>query len=928
MRSLAFLLAVCATTFTPKHLAAQPDTRGLRVNNDTLVVALTVEGGGTLGSYEGGLTWALVEIFRQRRDSILRRHLTHASDSVLLLLPTVDLRAAAGASAGSINAYMAANQWCSRDVAEVVDSSAFWRVWVPTGMRQLLPGRDRIGDRREKGILSRIAFNDVFESLDRKWSRAHYNSPCTVLFGATVTRIQRDSVGVVAGEVYARNQRFAAAFTIVPPADTGKSPPSYAPSPSLNNSQFSLGALAELPLLPDNTIDRVAARNLIRASSGYPLAFEPQELAFCADSPPAAHTRKCDASSAVRSFFVDGGVFDNGPVTLSYGLALAHPTRTTLGNLTMLFVTPNQFRAAEGVTGSNGSSSMEKRHDPEIKSGGLDAVTKLFAAFVPSARQYELQIAHRLLPTIEVSGSQVDLLTFQRDSARRAFDNLDRYVRDLEARARERDQAVALADSLRQRADTARYQLAVCLVNGGCTASFDDSARALGAAPVFQATAKARIPDRASYLTADERPRFLGQSFEKSLYATRRWHSLSGDWLLGFGGLLGRPLREYDFYVGVYDALTLIASRMLCVYSPKPNCVKETVGDLIEHPLLPLTRSDSTILAALYNEEFGNRSDVQNLAKHPRREATVLPVVWAMADWKRNRAAITEKCGGGPIETFECTEGIEFVFGKLKDTPGYIDRLESAPAECLEKKIDTSECITDEDFARIVAHPYAALNKLAGKMLARVAETTPRNSGMMMPLSLGMAMYFATNERARLGFDMGSTSLPTGRPLPSRLFFAAIPSSVGGFAGVEGWYFEWAARYHFGRSIALGATARAVLMSGITHPRGANEDHAVPGLRLEWKIPGPVGPWISTLGVDATTWTDGVTWPTRINNKTASWGGTALLLAQRIRVSVQQLPSKYVIRGRDRPLALVSIGFGDTNGFVYWLGRRLFAWVR
>jgi predicted acylesterase/phospholipase RssA len=927
---LALLVGLCSPSFSPQQLGAQTTPETNAVNRDTLIVALTVEGGGTLGSYEAGLTWALVEIFRQRRDYALRQALIPAKRSLLESLPTVDLRAAAGASAGSINAYIAANEWCSRGAPEIADSSSFWRVWIPTGMRQLLPGKKGVGgDKREKGILSRVAFNDLFGLLDRKWSRASYDTTCTVLFGATVTRMQNDSVQI-SEEVFARNQRFAAAFSIKPVGQGFGFPPSHTPAPRLQNSQFSLGALVELPVLANNAIDPEEARNLIRASSGFPLAFEPQQLTYCPDPSQSANPPRCDLSRATKSYFVDGGVFDNGPLTLAYGLALAHPARVTLGRLTMLFVTPSQIRGGKRSPRSAPDPAAAAVAPPEAKSAGLNAVTKLFAAFVPSARQYELQIAHRLLPTIQESDSQQNLLKYQRDSARRAAGNHgENVLRVQEAREREWDAAIVARDSLRHLADTLRHRLAVCVVNRACIPLATDSLLAAGLPPVFQASPPSKPEDATSYPPPEDRPESVGQSFEKSLYATRRWHHLSGDWLLGFGGLLGRPLREYDFYVGVYDALALLADRMLCATKNDPDCLKQRLKLLITHPFLPLTETDSTVLAALYDEEYGTRSGPGNLDKRPRREAMVLPVVWAMGDWKKKRDSEIRRCSGGSVESYECAEGIEFVFRKLRETPGYVDRLKSAPFDCRQTRMPVSECVTDSTFAEIVADPYAGLNKLVGRMLSRVAETTPRSSkSTMMLVSIGTAMYFATNERARLGRDMGSTSLPTGRPLPSRVIFAVMPSSVGGFAGVEGWYFEWAARYHFGRNIALGATARAVLMSGFTHPGGANEDHAVPGVRLEWKIPGPIGPWISTVGLDATTWTDGVTLPRHINKTTASWGGTALFLAQRVRVSLQSRPAKYRIRGRERPWGLVSIGFGDTNGFVYWLGRRFFSFVK
>ena len=78
------------------------------------IAALTVEGGGTLGAYEAGLTWTLVEIFRQRR--LLSRQPEPGEtpgQQSLRELSIFDFRAAAGASAGSINAFIAASHAAS-----------------------------------------------------------------------------------------------------------------------------------------------------------------------------------------------------------------------------------------------------------------------------------------------------------------------------------------------------------------------------------------------------------------------------------------------------------------------------------------------------------------------------------------------------------------------------------------------------------------------------------------------------------------------------------------------------------------------------------------------------------------------------------------------------------------------------------------------
>src|SRR3954470_14868037 len=71
---LLFLLFTCIGETLPAQAELRQGPQSIADKiadsaSDTVprMATLTVEGGGTLGAYEAGLTWALVEIFRQRR---------------------------------------------------------------------------------------------------------------------------------------------------------------------------------------------------------------------------------------------------------------------------------------------------------------------------------------------------------------------------------------------------------------------------------------------------------------------------------------------------------------------------------------------------------------------------------------------------------------------------------------------------------------------------------------------------------------------------------------------------------------------------------------------------------------------------------------------------------------------------------------------
>jgi predicted acylesterase/phospholipase RssA len=943
-------LLIALTTACPACLAAQaapqqskPVVRADSIGTPSahLQAALTVEGGGTLGSYEGGLTWALVEVFRKRRalgDSVPVPG--DSSRALLSRLPIIDFRAAAGASAGSINAFLAANRWCAIDAVDSAEQSVFWKAWIPTGLTELLPGRGRVGARSEKGVLSRVFLDTTFSTLDGTLRKANYNPDCSLTFGAAITRLARDSLRI-SPQVHARNQRYAAAFTIRGAASAGQTP-LYLRPPSQSNARVRLGMLVELPLVDNgDTIRHALANDLIKASSGYPLLFEPYKVRYC---PPrdtsmteASSTRACRQNTSIESYFVDGGVFDNGPLTLAYGLALADSSTVSLQHLYMLFVTPNQRRNTGGRWDAFGepprgvdSASAERARE------GLDALMSVLQTFIPSARQYEMQVAARLLPSIQEADNNLDSLSVRlRMANARAQGEGDRAMLEHKLRVEEWIAArrmIARLDTLRLRLDSLQRMLAQCrLVSAGCgVASQADSiilALPLPTLDTSDLAATPPTPPLASDSLLDVIANTRGH-FNKLLLVTKRWHPLAGDWLFGFGGLIGRPLREYDFYVGIYDAFALMSEKMLCVDSPGPPCTDTTLARLITNPPIDLSRTGRLVLRQLYDEEFAHRDDLRRLAGSAvtQRESVLLAIVKAMGARMTDTARSIKYCEQhGPIERFQCAQGMDFVFERLRNTRKFTANIKAPPRICIHEKTDEADCTTDERFVEFVENPRAALNRLATEILYRVTTTTPDNSGLQVPLTMASAMYYATNERARRGLDRGSVSLPIGLKWRQAILFTLLPSSVGAYISIRGWYAEWAVRSHLNANIAVGATMRTVWESGFIRPSPvARGRHFVPSLRAEWKPGGGIAPWISTLGLDVSYWTD---WHLdqlygKRNEKAASLGVTSALLMEKLRVSWQTRPGKYMVRTTRKPW-FVTVGFGDVSGSLYWISRAI-----
>src|SRR5580698_7765216 len=107
--------------------------------------SLTVRGGVSLGAYEGGINWALLRILEGD--------------------PGASLTTVTGASAGNINAFLSAVEWCqsaARSAAESPRDNLFWKAWIPVGVHGLFPrGRangNATGYAPGDGLFARGAF--------------------------------------------------------------------------------------------------------------------------------------------------------------------------------------------------------------------------------------------------------------------------------------------------------------------------------------------------------------------------------------------------------------------------------------------------------------------------------------------------------------------------------------------------------------------------------------------------------------------------------------------------------------------------------------------------------------------------------------------------------------------------------------------------
>ena len=94
--------------------------------------SLTISGGISLGAYQAGFNWGFVNILRDQRQAAPGGQF--------------NLRAVSGASAGNINAFLTTLTWMERDGATLrggaqnITNNWFYNTWIPVGLDTLFPG--------------------------------------------------------------------------------------------------------------------------------------------------------------------------------------------------------------------------------------------------------------------------------------------------------------------------------------------------------------------------------------------------------------------------------------------------------------------------------------------------------------------------------------------------------------------------------------------------------------------------------------------------------------------------------------------------------------------------------------------------------------------------------------------------------------------
>lgn len=283
---------------TLRHLAAYASALSLALTATTahaekknIPISMTVSGGVSLGAYEAGYLYYFSELLKRNRDRF-------------------SLHVVTGASAGSVNSLLTALGACM-EPEDDPGRTLFFRSWIGVGFKQLFVPEDT----QSTALLSRRALEPVMVELQDMW-RAGLPERCDFVFGVATTRLIPGSLAI--RENVLSLPRTEEKFLL---RIQGRGPGKPPLVTNYIDEELPLGS----PLLPvdgDAEGDFTPIRDLLYASSAFPMAFAPVKLRYChwvpgKDADGRTKTPRCTPADARQDLFIDGGVFDNQPMRLA-----------------------------------------------------------------------------------------------------------------------------------------------------------------------------------------------------------------------------------------------------------------------------------------------------------------------------------------------------------------------------------------------------------------------------------------------------------------------------------------------------------------------------------------------------------------------------------------------------------------------------------
>lgn len=558
--------------------------------------SIAISGGASKGAYEAGLNWGLLKILHD---------IDKIEDSLIGRSHDLAVASFTGASAGGINTLLSGLVWCSLPevqggLTNTIESNIFRDVWLIPDVNSLLPPTvDSEYYGPDDALLSRHDLLQAARTLRERWNKPGFRAGCNIPLGVTVTRVIPEEFKV--GNIEVHNQRLFIPF-VIRTQDDGTLSFYFDPGEYPTLLDPSMILMPRETDAPPYSIDDQRIEDAVVTSAAYPGGFGRKRLQYCrlgSFAANAGHTSDASATPQLsetglvcpdgyelaEAEFADGGLFDNLPLGLARKLAERYvQASANVLPVTYVYLDPNRQRyeapPAEDKRACAGDDPPEACRIMEFS---FFTEHQLLLGALGTARKYELyreltseywslnlsHLGQELADTLDAVDSRIDCSKYMpffstrlscADSLRRAGALLELAY----SRASLTINAPFSAEKLVQAgiAHDCRYSANRNAIDSEATCKIDVVRYRKRLAEILL-----DIADKDKQVTEEFRQRIqkakLSMHNDRLLRVTDRGAPITGTLLTDFGAFLDLKFREFDYYVGVYDAVNA-ATQTLC----------------------------------------------------------------------------------------------------------------------------------------------------------------------------------------------------------------------------------------------------------------------------------------------------------------------------------------------------------------------------
>ena len=264
--------------------------------NETAPYSLAISGGISLGNYEAGMNWAIIAALKHLRepcetgDTAKCKRLRDRLANLGIKYQMPELITVTGASAGAINTLATALEWCQWDRSES-DRNLFATIWLDVGFDKLMPADLKKYDetisvpislQKPEGLLSRrSAFKTAFTALQNTLGATNFRPNCNLNIAVTLTREEAANFNVL-DDMTVVNSRFVVPLRFETVCNGAATSCRAVVRPYLDiGDDDRLGNVIYPPLLPDGTVAFENLADVLLTSSAFPVAFGKVNLDYC-----------------------------------------------------------------------------------------------------------------------------------------------------------------------------------------------------------------------------------------------------------------------------------------------------------------------------------------------------------------------------------------------------------------------------------------------------------------------------------------------------------------------------------------------------------------------------------------------------------------------------------------------------------------------